>query len=231
MARKLRRMFVLAMAIWLTVPWLGCGWHRARHGLILRGDWSLEVNRVPWGRTTVQQACTEEACATECEEDCGPAPAVNAVSGGPCGPSGHCGPLGAGGCRACRKPLRGEGGSPAAVAQAGYYNHPRFHPVPTRPVFSPQPNLADPAVPAVIPDTAVELQAPTAPMPAPLPQPEAIPAPAGNSSSQWRSKQGRTTTVASREPSWIFTPAAEPTPVGPEIRSVRQPQPAAKPLR
>jgi hypothetical protein len=127
-------------------------------------------------------------------------------------------------CAECDTAPVAVGGSRAAMAQAGYYNHPRFHPVPTRPVFSPQPHLAGAAGPIVVPESDMEAPTPTAT------QPEIIPAPSGQSGGHRRLEQTGAACLACRQQSWIFAPAAEPKAVGPEIRTVRQSQPE-RPLR
>jgi hypothetical protein len=236
-AGSLRRVAGWLLATSLIVPCLGCGCYSARHGLILRGDWSFEINRVPWlaGRSIAHQETTEGECAVS-EGGCGEVPP------GGCGPAGGGSPTpaavypgpGGVGCRTvgpgarCAQMGRA-GGANAGASQAGYYNHPRFHPVPTHPVFSPDGQLAAAPGPMVIPEADIELQPAGPPAPLPTAEPEAIPTPSGDSSSQWRTRQAEPKLVAA-QPSWIFVPAGEQTPAAPERRAA-QPPPSAKAVR
>ncbi len=113
----------------------------------------------------------------------------------------------------------------ADMAQACYYNHPRFFPVPTRPVFSPLPYLADahkqestpiPKPPA--PDPEPTMDDPLLPPP---PKPEEIPTPSGHSGRLGDNGRADIAT-ASPNSSWIFAPAFQPTAPAAQIQTVRQ---------
>ena len=124
---------LLGCALLLTI--VGCGCPPSRHGVRIRGGWSLELNRVPWlvSRTESQQECSvpNDGCPAACLPD-GAVPAE--VRGqGPAATG-----LGAG-CLGCGR-LWGVGESTAEC-----YGQPRFHPGPTRPVFQP-PIESDPSV-------------------------------------------------------------------------------------
>ncbi len=54
----------MAVGCLLLPGWLGCVWPVDRHGVILRGDWSLELNRVPW------LGCPRPASTACCESEC-----------------------------------------------------------------------------------------------------------------------------------------------------------------
>ena len=59
------------------------GCFRPRHGVIVRGDWSLEMNRVPWlvSRTDAHEECS--VSAVDCVGGCLPEGEMSA--GLPCG--------------------------------------------------------------------------------------------------------------------------------------------------
>lgn len=132
-----------------------------KKGLVMRGDWSLELNRVPHMSSNgpqYQPDCDEAAC---CEETCGCAEGCTAggcVGGSACrlhGGNGYAsssygGPGFAGGAAYDHAGMHGghhdgEGGhmppppNPTAAANT------RFHPVPTRPVFERQVDAQIPA--------------------------------------------------------------------------------------
>ena len=106
--------------------------------MILRGDWSVELNRLPWlnSRANTYQDCSNGE--TECAGSSGfgaglptkDLPDANQTGNSPCRSST---------CEICR------GSGPEMVPESsaestGYHNHPRFHPVPTLPVFLPRPD-------------------------------------------------------------------------------------------
>ncbi|MFH1264529.1 MAG: hypothetical protein ABIK89_02295, partial [Planctomycetota bacterium] len=179
----------------LLVAFEGC-FCRPRHGLIVRGDFALELNRIPWlaSRGDVYEESSAAAldcpagCSAGCLEDGADAlglPMVPEVDAGAC-LGGRCktGVL----CRHCSN--RGAGGPPpSAVAETG---HSRFHPVPTRPVFLP---LTD-RYAAVEAETDRSKSDQTPPPrqqdePAPLPPAmEVIPTPAPNPTNGWKPKGG-----------------------------------------
>jgi len=116
-----------------------------RKGIVLRGDWSLELNRVPHMRSN-GPTYSGDACTAECDEysctSCDDGSCVGCRGAGRAG-GRHGGdyyenvPGGAGGSGGL------DGGAqmpappqPTPAAQS------RFHPVPTRPVFEPQHSVA-----------------------------------------------------------------------------------------
>lgn len=122
-----------------------------RKGFVMRGDWSLELNRVPHMRSN-GPTYSGDACTAECDEysctSCSDGSCVGCRSGGSAGGMSGSGyydsvPGGAG----------GSGGSGGAGGRDGEPHLPpppqptpaaqsRFHPVPTRPVFEPQEGVA-----------------------------------------------------------------------------------------
>ena len=165
--RTVRAALPIVAAACLTLLLSGC-WHvNPRHGLILRGDWSFEVNRIPWMAS--HNDCYQEPMAPPClGPGGGPGGGPEGCDATPCEARG-CGP------KACK--LRPQGGCADAAqgdACVDYGNHPRFHPVPTKPVFSPRgPGLS--GVPTSPPGNYC-------PVPgrfhgATIPEPEVIPAP------------------------------------------------------
>jgi len=203
------RIVIVIIGCCLAANCRGCG-QRPRHGLILRGDWSLECNRKPWldGTSTTYHESSGhgEGCATGCAE---------AVEVGPAGPMsidgqqascatpfratpcGHCGAS-----LAANRICRGCGHHDNAVAEVGYYNHPRFHPVPTRPVFAPKtggPIVSNGQVRPLPPPPHIELAPPT-PVPEEIraPRPQPLPTADRVTSSAGRNGSGAF--------SWIFSP-------------------------
>lgn len=184
-----RAMLLTVAGVLLTST--GCGIYNPRHGMILRGDWSLELNRVPWlnSRTKSYDEVGEGACApgmvTEppmasegCVDASGPAvsypmPVTQRQFSG---------------CRACSMPNQVVAGpAPQEVV------HSRFHPVPTRPVFTPW----------NCPMPEPEAESPTAPRPIQgQPQREVIPTPSGTPSATETSQMDRSVANAA----WIFQP-------------------------
>ena len=160
----MRRLLVfLAAAGCLAATTIGCGRHcrcNPRHGFLLRGDWSLELNRVPWrGAAGAAPVCAEGCCEQPPLMVPGAVDEVACVGPTSCEVCSECVP---GGCEGC---LGGQGQAEHAVVTAP--PRPRFHPVPTRPVFRPWscPQEEHASRPQPIPD----------PLPA---QPEVIPTPA-----------------------------------------------------
>lgn len=208
----------------------GCVRYRPRYGVILRGDWSLEMNRVPWlgNRTQAYEEATQGSCepAASCEA-VEPAPALNSntvptsCDGTASSPSESyqtCG-LGArflGGRLLARPALPVQTTAPARF--------PRFHPVPTQPVFSRSELASTEPAGAAAPADAGGHPAPLPPAtfsgrkgPAAIPTPvgppppssgqkgpEAIPTPAG----QPAAAAGGGGAQAG---SWVFRPAQRPT--------------------
>lgn len=117
-----------------------------RKGIVLRGDWSLELNRVPHMRSN-GPTYSGDACTTSCEEysctSCDDGSCIGCRSGGRAG--GMHGadcyesvPGGAGGSRG-----HDAGSQMPAPPQPTPAAQSRFHPVPTRPVFEPQQSVAN----------------------------------------------------------------------------------------
>jgi len=129
----------------LMVGTSGCWYCRPRHGFIVRGDWSLELNRVPWlvSRSDAHEECSvsggdclggwvSEEEVSGCEASGSPTPAPVPADAISCCPQ-----EGKQGCRLCSRCGQALCGGPVQPAGAtDPYIHPRFHPVPTRPVFS-----------------------------------------------------------------------------------------------
>lgn len=208
----------------------GCAYSRPRHGVILRGDWSLELNRVPWvgSRAIDRQERSELAggCDLGCspQSDCGPAvpneapaedaglePAESQIPWPP-EPSDTSATFMPGGfsfpCRSCtgrRHPLW-------AKIAAGRVTPPRFHPVPLKPVFAPrtgQQAVFDRGIVPIdghIPVMPSEEEVPATKMNPAAPRQEEIPPPYGGSNDEDRATgaPGRFE-VASRSRSWIFS--------------------------
>lgn len=130
------------IALGLVIFFSGCRVPCPRHGVIFRGDWSLEINRIPWmsGREQVEyqqpslpcDSCSDGSC--EAKSSPGVAQVCNdtVCVPGRCKPTIDC----------LAKPCVAKA-SPAlhhaqmARAPTGGGNM-RFLPVPTRPVFSPR---------------------------------------------------------------------------------------------
>ena len=64
---------LLGLVLLASATLLGCACQRARHGVILRGQWSLELNRVPW--ISSRPVCD---CDSGQSHDCLPGAAVSA---------------------------------------------------------------------------------------------------------------------------------------------------------
>lgn len=223
----------------------GCIHVPSRHGLILRGDWSLELNRAPWlaGRESTYQESSSQSscesvilppdpvvgCATEVllpmEEVTPPALETSNAMGvyesgyAPACDTRPCPPIGArvfGALARLRPGFRAI--EPEAV---GYYNHPRFHPLPTGPVFTPAPReeFAPPIEPppsqAAEPTPDPAVNTPPEPLPAPAPAPASAPAtPAAEA--RWESRSGNAS-VTSKTRSWVFPPPRKrPAPLPPD---------------
>ena len=133
------------------------------------------------------------------------------------------------GCACCSRPCGfwdrwpDEGNSPDAACKPGasaggptlpdgYYNHPRFHPVPTQPVFTPrieplvtsQPEL--PSGPENVPP-GVPNRLPPAIVPEPIPAPAPLPpVPSSNTSGP---PSGRVAASSADAGSWLFSPATQ----------------------
>jgi len=197
------RVGLVAVGCCLILVMNGCGFTRPRHGLILRGDWSLEMNRIPW--IAQRNLDYQQPVTGDCIESgvCGETPPQGEACAVPCGEAASCAPRGR--CKA---------GPKMQDACVDYLNHPRFHPVPTKPVFSPrEPGSLSP-VPTKDALTEPELIAPPAEVPnpspkvpvAPVPPPEKAPIEPGELNQGDQSSVPRRLDTISGSPSWIFTP-------------------------
>ena len=196
-----------AIAALLLVTCAGCQFcARPPHGLTVRGDWSLEVNRVPWlsSRAKLDDECSQGGCgfSTEClVEDEIPAGCEipsGCTSGTPMvappGPDDLSRPKSKHeACPICRGLGHGPFGGSLQPAAAMPYRHSRFHPVPTRPVFRPQPEQYVSIEDA--PDSGEMGPAqPVGPQRRPAPVPsefELIPTPAPRRGAGWEAKDGQ----------------------------------------
>lgn len=121
-----------------------CCW--PRHGVIVHRGWSLEMNRVPWvvSRTDAREECSGSGvdCVGGCLTEGGMSAGLPSESPTPAPPSADassCRPQKGRGRRLCGRCGQACcGGSVQPVGATEPYSHPRFHPVPTRPVFSPR---------------------------------------------------------------------------------------------
>jgi len=170
--------------------------------VILRGDFAVELNRIPWLKSRdAEYQPSAVSCSPDEGTSCAPGPAapLPMIDPPPLGPMAAC------------TPRFGAGGA-GPVSQVGYHNEPRFHPVPTRPVFSQRGDLGGlvPRGPLPLPrpfgvapqgmtplePEATRLEPPTAPEPEAIPTPPPVP----------KADSGKATSSASSVPAWIFTP-------------------------
>ena len=200
------------LALGLSLGACGCTCQTARHGCVVSGNWSMEFNRVPWRQEATCRSGTCEPCGSlsECDGiETGSAPAAR-----PTKADGTVGGPGRLPCRTCEQVAhRGIApGPPEPPPTAGYHNHPRFHPVPVQPVFSPR------VGPLAMTDEASQHAAPTSgdksaiepdPLTAPLPpEPEVIPPPPPSRENGESSGSGKIA-KSRAEPSWVFLPSSE----------------------
>jgi hypothetical protein len=152
-------MIVVAVAAIVCMSAVGCCCRKGK-GIVLRGDWSLEFNRVPHMKSNgpqYQADCDDcVSCEATCEETCGCADgcvAGDCVGGSACrtrggegyASSSYGGPGFAGGAqymaeRGMHGGMHGglggeEGGHMPPPPNPTPAANTRFHPVPTRPVF------------------------------------------------------------------------------------------------
>ncbi len=122
------------LAICLALLATGCC-PCARHGVLLRGDWSLELNRVPWlaSRSLSERDCTESCSAHD----------GTVVVNDSCGIDADKYDQAVSRARQSRQRVcRADNPGPLLV-QPGCQAPSRFHPVPTQPVFgNPAPSAA-----------------------------------------------------------------------------------------
>jgi hypothetical protein len=191
--RPVRRLllfhFAAAAIFSLLLVSSGCGLCGVRHGMILRGDWSLEMNRVPWLNSHSRTAV--DSGQSDCGDTMVAAPAAACV-GGPSGSSAvhqtaHRGV----GCRHASPACSSCAASVQPAAEPQKTAHSRFHPIPTRPVFTPW-NCPKPAAPRAAP------KAPSAPV-----APELIPTPPAAKAAMRPTRAD--SQVAST--AWIFAPS------------------------
>lgn len=191
------RMGVFVVVCCLLPTWTGCLHLPVRHGMILKGDWSLEMNRIPWlkGRDNVYQEPSEcgvgqGMCAAEIDSPFATGVASSTPVMARCGPAG------------CGSAVHGQ----SAVEPQP---HARFHPVPTRSAFSATPNFAPmmnaPMGPMALPPAE---SAPERLQPPPLPtETQVIPTPGPRSPEVPNSQTAVEGETASQQVSWIFHPA------------------------
>ena len=152
-----RTVGMIVIGCCLLLACSGCYHTRPRHGVILRGDWSFEINRTPW----IKQKSIAQQERSDLGTDCGPAfpvapdrqapvPADHAPdeTGVEVEPSSYQSACQPNDCPAHPAPIRGllwnlcgifhHPLGPPLEAEEVYQNHPRFHPVPTQPTFSPR---------------------------------------------------------------------------------------------
>lgn len=200
------RIGVFVIACCLLPTAVGCVRLPVRHGMIVKGDWSLELNRIPWmkGRDNLYQQPSEcetiqnvrameidSPFVTGAARIPSPLPSACHCSNGGCGSASHC------------------------ESTVGYQAQARFHPVPTRPVFASEPSLA-PATqertsPVVLPparNTPKSLELP--PMP---PETEVIPLPSPESPSGQTAVYRETGTG---QMSWVFFPETAGSELAPD---------------
>ena len=233
--------WVICIGYCLILACSGCRYPNPRHGVIVSGDFSLELNRIPWmkRRGTEYQGCAaqDDGYATGCR----PQPGYGADStpeafpGGPAQPDGDvpaaphmpdtsammpagdpyqlCRGLGS------RLPL-GAGIVAGRVAPA------RLHPVPVQPVFSSNVAQAVHRESGMVPESGMDLPpmppdegAPQIEIVVPSPAVEEIPRP--KTESQRKDRVTRRLETASRPGSWIFNTTPDSRAAGQRI-SVRR---------
>lgn len=173
------RRYAFALVALAAATSVGCCC--TRKGLVLRGDWSLELNRVPHMRSngpTYDADCSAPSCTSCTSGSCSCSDCLSSSGGqefGAVNGSGdrcfvHAGRAVGGMARGGYYGEEGEYGDAYAGGENYVQHDPaapafsRFHPVPTRPVFEPQPVAYHPAMGAP-----------------PQPQAERLPPPGGTS--------------------------------------------------
>ncbi len=132
----------------------GCAWPcRPHYGFILRGDWSLELNRLPW----IESCGSGADCAAAGSESI-PAPAPEPLPELPADAGSAHVDASQAACASCARVRQlawwlrcwrgGCGQTADAPGSAVAWGHSKFHPVPTRPVFWPRRPVALAAGPA-----------------------------------------------------------------------------------
>ena len=194
--RRMERIGVFVVACCLLPTTVGCMRFPVRHGMIVKGDWSLEMNRIPWMKSrgnAYQQApeagTTQNMCVAEIDSPF--------AAGGARIPSGLPMACGKGGC----------GSAAQCESTVGYQAHARFHPVPTRSVFANEPTFApttsEQTRPVTLPPAG---RTPKLIEPPPLPpETEVIPAPpASPETPKDQAAAHRETGLG--QMSWVFSP-------------------------
>ena len=129
---------MLANLLMLVLP--GCGGPCVRHGVVLRGDWSLELNRVPWVEHRHASESSQKSCAGS------PSLGISDASEADCSQVTQLAPerrhVDTATCQVQQCPE-----SPQPVVPAAYQGYPRFHPVPTHPPLVAQLSPAPPLAP------------------------------------------------------------------------------------
>ena len=232
-----RSVAALVVGCCLLLACSGCFGTQPTPGLILQRGWSLDPNRVP--PLDSQSTAHEESS----QSDGGGGTASPARTGRdvpfpteaapktpgleqtdcqtPCPPDSYLrrgGPICGGGRRVCgmcgrlRRPVE-------PAVEVGYQNHPRFHPVPTRPAFSPRLDQLPVPLRDVIPNdfSAPELPpeggSPQIQVIPPAPPPEQIPTPEGEAEDEGRmTRAPKRPGTTSHPASWIFNPPTPPEP-------------------
>ena len=174
----------------LLTSFSGCHMPNPRHGLVFRGDWTLELNRVPWmadrGLGEYQQPCAP--CDVSGQGGCvkaKPSPGLEetACVRQQCKPPMGClaKPCIAKSCPALHSSH--SGGPPMGGGS------PRFFPVPTKPVFSPRVDAANSIIEVPVSDAqsdsfasapSLKLQDPGGEGNPPAINPEVVPPPPGS---------------------------------------------------
>lgn len=205
-----RRVLLIVVGLWPIVACCGCH-PEYRHGYVLGGSWSLECNRVPW------RECPGTGCPQRCSAGPGCGPDVP-IQSGQADPGRSLCKAPAGRWRFPLSHLLGERARPVMVKVADQ-PHSRFHPVPSRPVFSPRGDLDSSAAscsaegPGATPlPSGKDPPASETVLPAPLPE-EVHPLPDDDTNRSAgvpaRLRPGR------RSPSWIFNPPQSRQPDSP----------------
>ena len=186
MRRRLPFKTILLLASCLIANSSGCGIYNPRHGTILRGSWSLECNRVPWLNSRTRSY--DEVGESGCGQGMVTSPAIGNADGTvsalyPAQPAAHVCASGPLACRSCAQ-------TASATPVSPPMGHSRFHPVPTRPVFTPW----------KCPTAATRKSAPV--RPARPSQPEVIPTPEASLSTMVPTRADSRVKNAA----WIFQP-------------------------
>lgn len=208
-------LLLLVTAVLISLSATGCRHMNPRHGLIFRGDWSLEINRIPWMAShndcyqMPSAPCADPGCPPCGPDGCAVDPCCVA---NPCG-GDSCGRPGCG-HRGCRAGADGGLGAPPSDEPpcVDYGNHPRFHPVPTKPVFSPRGDVMgtmDGMNPVPCDPLGGRIPDSTLPEPEIIPSPKPAPPSAAPAAPvEPDSAEPRRLAKPEAQSAWIFTPPA-----------------------